>query len=250
MLDEQFPQSVIEKIGYYVYLLLEPDSGQVFYAGKGTGNRIFQHRRAALATYHDTDKLDHIRAILASGREVEYQILRHGLTEKEAFEVEAALIDFIGLENLSNSVAGLYTDERGKMNMADLIAKYSALPVTITEAVILITINRQYYHGISAADLYEYTRGNWVIGLRGRTYANYGLAVFRGIIREVYHIRQWETTGNRSPGQKTTRRWRFTGEVATHLRHYVGGSVEHYYKTGAQNPIRYLNCGLKPPAPC
>lgn len=241
MSNEQFPQSVIEQIGYYVYLLIDPDTEDIFYVGKGTGNRVFQHKETALVTSQASDKLDRIRAIIASGKQVQYQILRHGLTEKEAFEVESALIDFIGIETLSNAVAGFYSDARGKMNLVDIVAKYSAPQITITEPVILITLNRYYQHGMSAADLYEYTRGNWVIGKRGRIHAKYGFAVFRGIIREVYQILRWESVENRSLDQKTKVRWRFEGEIAEDLRHYVGGSVEQYSKIGAQNPIRYIN---------
>ena len=100
--QQEFPPSVIEKIGYYVYLLSDPATNEVFYVGKGTGNRIFAHLSAAIAQAEASDKLDRIRAILAGGHEVQHRIIRHGLTEKEAFEVEAALIDFIGLDGLTN----------------------------------------------------------------------------------------------------------------------------------------------------
>ena len=39
----KFPRSVIEKMGYYVYLLKDPDTHEVFYVGKGKGNRVFEH---------------------------------------------------------------------------------------------------------------------------------------------------------------------------------------------------------------
>jgi uncharacterized protein len=239
---EEFPQSVIEQLGYYVYLLTDPETQQVFYVGKGTANRVFHHAWAALTTSTESDKLDRIRAILAKGKQVEYQILRHGLTEKEAFEVESALIDYIGMAALANAVVGFHSDARGKMSVVDIIAKYNAPQVTITEPVILITLNRLYHQGMSAQDLYESTRGNWVIGSRGRSHARYAFAVFRGIIREVYSIHRWEPIENLNPVQKTRHRWRFEGEVALPLRHYVGGSVEHYSKLGAQNPLRYVNC--------
>ncbi len=239
--QQEFPPSVIEKIGYYVYLLSDPATNEVFYVGKGTGNRIFAHLNAALARSDASDKLDRIRSILAAGQEVHHRIIRHGLTEKEAFEVEAALIDFIGLESLTNLVQGHNSDDRGQMTAAEVIAKYEAPEVEIVEPVILITINKLYRRGMNAEDLYDVTRGNWAIGRR-REKAKYAFAVYNGIIREVYEIEKWYPAMARREEQKRQQRWRFDGRVAIDLRHYVGGSTVRYATLGAQNPIRYVNC--------
>ena len=252
---QEFSSSVIERLDYYVYLLIDPESNQVFYIGKGTGNRIFAHINAALKDETPSDKLGKIRAIRASGSEVKHVIHRHGLTEKEAFEVEAALIDFIGLSGLTNQVQGYSSDDRGQMSVAEVVAKYEAPIIEISEPVILITVNRYFRRGMSAEMLYEITRGNWVIGTR-REKAKYAFAVYKGIVREVYEIkhwfpaplgdteikRQWAIEHSINSDAKRTERWQFEGNVAEALRRYVGGSVEKYSKTGAQNPIRYVNC--------
>lgn len=239
---QEFPLSVIEKLDYYVYLLIEPENGQVFYVGKGVGNRIFAHINAALKDEAPSDK---IRAIRASGREVNHIVHRHGLTEKEAFEVEAALIDFIGLSGLTNQVQGYNSDDRGQMTVAEVISKYQAPIAEITEPVVLITVNRLYQRGMNAERLYEITRGKWVIGTR-RNKAKYAFAVFKGIIREVYETECWlpapieehSTEG----GVKRTNRWQFEGKIVASLQNYVGASTEKYQALGAQNPIRYVNC--------
>jgi hypothetical protein len=160
---------------------------------------------------------------------------------KEAFEIEAALIDFIGLDDLTNLVQGYATDDRGRMTVGEAIAKYNAPLADISEPVILITVNRLYRYGMSAADLYDITRGNWVIGVR-RNKARYAFAVYQGIIREVYEIERWLPANARSEKQKTKKRWYFDGQIAAHLRHYVGHSTAKYAVLGAQNPIRYVNC--------
>ena len=63
----EFPRSVIEKLGFYVYLLIDPRTDKVFYVGKGTGNRIFAHITSAIASPLENDKLAQIRSIKSEG---------------------------------------------------------------------------------------------------------------------------------------------------------------------------------------
>ena len=119
-----FTSEVIEQLQYYVYRLIDPRNGQTFYVGKGKGNRLYAHINDALKNfdgenYLDTDedevsaKIQQIRDIKKSGLEVIHVIQRYGLTNKEAFEVEAALIDcYAGLTNIQ---AG-FAPERGVNN--------------------------------------------------------------------------------------------------------------------------------------
>src|SRR5258706_7895138 len=86
--SNDFPRLVIEKLGYYVYLLRDPKTHKVFYVGKGTGNQIFAHINSAISSPLDSDKLDKIRSIQSKGLQVRHSIIRHGLTEKEALEIE------------------------------------------------------------------------------------------------------------------------------------------------------------------
>ena len=41
---KEFSPFLCEILGYYVYLLIDPETDQIFYVGKGIGNRIFAHR--------------------------------------------------------------------------------------------------------------------------------------------------------------------------------------------------------------
>jgi hypothetical protein len=112
----------------------------------------------------------------------------------------------------------------------------------ITEPAILIRISQKYYDGISPDELYEYTRGNWNAHGKKRDKAEYAFAVYEGIVRQVYRIHRWFRAEARDPEQKIQDRWRFKGEVARDLQHYVGCSVKSYFKKGNQNPIKYENC--------
>jgi len=221
-------------------MLIDPDGDQVFYVGKGTGNRIFAHARDAIENPRETDKLQRIRDIKAEGREVKYEILRHGLTEKEAIEVEAAIIDLYGLSGLMNENVGYDTEKRGRMTIPEIIATYGPEPTEIKEAVILVIPNKYFERNISADKLYEISRGNWVVGKR-RNQVKYAFTVVNGVIHQVYLINRWFQVEARSRKAKRQNRWRFDGEVAVDLQHYVGNSVASLIVSGSRNPVRYVN---------
>jgi len=232
---QQFSPAICENLGYYVYILKDPRNGEIFYIGKGMNNRIFAHVEDSLDENIANAKLDRIRAIHEDGYRVDINIHRHGLTEKEAFEVESALIDFVGLPNLSNLVAGHHTHEHGKMTIDEIIAHYDAPIIPITESVILIIINRAYRRGMSHTELYEATRKHWKIGKR-REKAQYAFSVSNGLVRQVYKIEKWY------PSELELGRWYFEGYIAEEMKHYVGNDIRQYLRRGAQNPIVYVNC--------
>ncbi len=103
----RLPSEVGTRLGpFYVYVLVDPRSDEVFYVGKGTGARLLAHGLAAdLASERgQSRKLDRIREIRAAGTEPRLEIVRHALDEAQALLVEAALIDC--LTTLTNEVAG------------------------------------------------------------------------------------------------------------------------------------------------
>lgn len=232
-----FNQSVIEQIRSYVYFLRDPRDGVVFYVGKGKGNRVYDHVNCAIADVTESEKLDRIRAIINEGCIVEHFILRHGLSEQSAFEVEAAIIDFVGIHKLSNLQSGHYATDFGIKTVEEVKAMYSCSSLRTNEAVLLININKLFDRDMSADEIYNATRKSWVIGPR-RNKAKYAVATYRGLTREVYKIKKWD------PIDKDNKRWGFEGELAEKsiqeaLRYK---SIAHLAKRGAANPIRYLNC--------
>ena len=230
-----FSNAVMENLGYYVYLLLDPDTNQVFYVGKGVANRIFEHLYEAAENPDEYDKLAVIRDIQRRGKDVQCIFHRHGLSEKEAFEVESSLIDFIGLANITNRVHGHHADDRGHMTIREVKARYDAPEADIVEPVLLIKINKLYRRGMNELDLYESTRKSWRLAPLRRN-PMYAFAVFRGIVRQVYAIEHWYRP------EDNPSRWAFHGHVAIELQLYVGKSVACYLKPGAQTPTKYVNC--------
>jgi len=229
-------QSTIEKVGYYVYLLIDPRTDKVFYVGKGCGNRINHHLLGALEEKtKETGKIKRIREIQKEELEVEHTILRHGLTEKEAFEVESAVIDLLGLENLTNLMHGHHSLDRGKMTLKNIKTEYEAVDALFDEPVMLIRINQLYRYEMPANELYEVTRKHWKVGSRAKT-IHIACAVYAGIVREVYSINEWV------PSPETPGRFMFIGEVAPPgiRQKYLDKSVAHVWKQGSQNPIKYV----------
>jgi hypothetical protein len=205
---------------------------KTFYVGKGTGNRIFQHLDCAVSDSITSDKLSLIREILRAGLEVEHYILRHGLSEEQALEIESACIDLLGLDSLTNQAKGHNFWERGLKTVDEITQQYDAIAITIAEPAIIININRLYKRFMTDHELYEATRSSWVIGAERRKTLKYAFASYRGLVREVYEIENWNKIENR---------WEFTGRIAnSQIREkYINQSLVNYIQKGNRNPIRY-----------
>ena len=100
-----FTEEIADKLGFYVYRLIDPRNGETFYVGKGKGNRVFAHVAGELEAGADelSEKLQRIREIRLAGFDVAHVIHRHGLDSRTAIEVEAALIDaYPGVTNITS----------------------------------------------------------------------------------------------------------------------------------------------------
>lgn len=90
---------------YYVYTLSDPRSGHVFYVGKGSGDRILAHEKEANGGAY-SEKCNRIREIWREGENVVREKVSHHADENEALDREEALIDLLGIENLTNVLPG------------------------------------------------------------------------------------------------------------------------------------------------
>lgn len=240
----EFSQAVIEKISFYVYSLIDPRSKKVFYIRKGKGNRVFSHLNAALETPLESDKLVQIREIIQDGFKPEHFIIRHNITEREAFEIESTLIDFARLcENydfkLTNLIKGIDSYDRGVKTITDIIQFYDAHIITIEEPTLIIVVNKHYLQGMSAQDLYNVVHEKWVLHPNRIRKIKYVIAGYFGIVREVYEVDNWYPTYD-EVSQKD--RYGFNGKIAkSDIRDkYINQSLVNYKSGG--NPIRYVNC--------
>lgn len=90
---------------FYVYDLIDPRDGSIFYVGKGTRNRIHAHEAEARAG-RQSRKCRRIREIEALGLSVVKSKVAHFGDEKLAYAFEAERIEQIGLWRLTNCVPG------------------------------------------------------------------------------------------------------------------------------------------------
>ena len=107
---ESIPRSIHEKLGYYVYMYIDPRDLRPFYIGKGKGNRVLSH----LNDKTETEKAERIEELRKLGKQPIIEILKYDLSEREAFLVESAAIELLGVEQLTNRVKGHHADQQGR----------------------------------------------------------------------------------------------------------------------------------------
>jgi len=240
------PREVAHRLGYYVYLYVDPRTGKPFYVGKGRNGRVLAH----LSEQGESRKTQTIAELRRLALAPRFEILAHGLPDEDtALRIEAAVIDLLGFGELTNIVRGWKSVQLGRLPVEDLIAYYAPIAAEIRDPAILIRVNKLYRHGMPDHDLYEATRGVWKLSSR-RTGARLALAVFHGVVREVYVIESWHSAGStpystRPPAEVLVPgRWEFIGNRAADpiRQSYFGRSVEAYFRAGGQSPVMYVGC--------
>ena len=231
-------------------MLLNPIDNIPFYVGKGIDNRVFRHLSCALTEEDDSNaKFDKIREIKRKGHNVKHVIVRHGLTEKAAFDIEASLIDsliYCGIL-LSNKVSGHDSIEKGLMSAEEIIRLYNAQPLSnLGDDCVIININKNYKRGIEGYSIYKATKETWTINKDKLPKIKFVLSEFRGLIVEVFEVVEWyEKERGYLPTAKRYGQskigYGFNGVVASDLIRgkYLNKSISHLKKRGAASVIRY-----------
>ena len=267
-LAEQWSPVTQEELKYYIYALADPRTKEIFYIGKGKGNRAYQHARAAAAlsasdveTSIASRKLERIQGLLKDGLEPEILLLRHGLeSEHQSYEVEASLLDFARLLDpsaekrdvsvqLTNVAGGWHSAARGLMSAADAEALYAAEPLErddFTARAIAFRVPRLWVPGMPMEELFEATHGWWRLGPR-RTRADYAITVSKGVIRAIFSIERgsWRLRrdGDRGWERDEKPRWGFDGAPAgSEMSAFVNRDIRSWFKKGHQSPTLYVNC--------
>lgn len=249
----RFSNKVIEELDSYVYALIDPRDNKIFYIGKGRGNRVFQHCEAALQENEDSLKLNLIRDIIASGAKVEHYILRHKLSEREAFQIESVLIDFLTYPKfntervLTNIVSGHHQWDEGIKTVDEISAIYDCDKIRINpnEQLLLVSLNKSFddakAQGVyRRTDMYEKVRKYWSIAKSRASEIGYVLGVYHGIVRAVLKVEgyDWTLYDEESKKHFKKERCRFYGTLVTDSP-YLNMDVSDY-PFGRGGAFRYI----------
>lgn len=201
-MEFSFKQSVTEALKCYVYALIDPRDNRIFYIGKGTGNRVYQHAQAAITEDSQSLKLSTIREIQNLGLTVRHYIIRHNLTEHEAYLVESTIIDLLtypafNKENILTNIVsghhqwdeGIKTDE--EINILYDCPKIEPIP---GDKLLLVSLNKSYNQSKASgvyrrANDYESARKYWAISPDKADKIDYILGIYRGIVRIVIDVK-------------------------------------------------------------
>ena len=195
---KNFSEKALQSLnGYYVYALIDPRTDKVFYIGKGIGDRVFNHEiESNKSPDSEKIKLQTISSIEKAGLNVKRVIVNWGLTESEAFAAEASLINLLNFTSeikLSNIVAGHHVHE--SLTVEDFELRYGAEHLKeedIKHNILVIKINRLFHWDMTPKELYDATRGNWIVSIsRVRREIDYVFAVYNQLIVAVYKPDEW-----------------------------------------------------------
>lgn len=220
--DQMFSHTTIEAIKSYVYALA--DGNEIFYIGKGQGNRVFDHVEevrkileanptALLTDEEESDSLGimspkrlRIARILQreKGSPPAMYIIREGLTPEQALLVEATLISVLDWQldgKLTNRVSGHGEANFGLRTVEEIEAirgepfQLSALPdLKAGECVIAININRSWQEvEAGKKTLLEVSRGWWKVDRSRADQCRFAIIHSNRIVRGVFEIKGWET---------------------------------------------------------
>lgn len=235
---KQFSRETIEKLKYYVYALVDPtNNNQIFYIGKGKGNRIFQHLKSAendeevkkdeefkvdAITKRKYQKLQRIRNIINNKKEPGHFIIRYGLTSEHALIVESVLIDlfqhkfkdisFDNLDGLDNLINGY--DSQGVISVEQLELLYGGKQKEIyakileTDKIIAINVS---IDSLDQKEIYDRVKGHWRVNVDRANKAEYVVATHAGLIIGVFK-RDMSKPWTKSPHPNEENRYGFQGE--------------------------------------
>lgn len=253
---DHFSKRVREKLGYYVYRLVDPRNSETFYVGRGVGNRVFDHMDEAREGKRSS-KTKRINEIHGEGWRVATIIHRHGLRDDdETGTLEAALIQAYDGEvedGLTNKVSGEGTREFGARTTDQAIRQYDDDAARfLRHRCVLLSISDAWPKDdddepIAWSALYNMSRHGWKIDRAKADKADFVVIQARGIVRAAFIAEEWlpsdDPVFSGFPRPKESGTHGFVGRPAPYpaWEAWVGRRVPDKYRTRWNQTVRYVN---------
>jgi len=205
-LEPDFDDNTRARLQCYVYALRNRRDRRIFYVGKAGGRdsqgnqRVLDHFDEAehWISTRDREPNDKVRQIAQIWRDeeaVEWFIVRHGLTEDVALDVESALIDALGMSangDTCNAIRGHGAHARGLLSASD-VASIAAPPVYPKACARVFVFQIQNAVG-SAISLQQAVEGDWKVSeaLRRVDDRPVAVGIVNGISRIALEVTGWQ----------------------------------------------------------
>ena len=243
---------VINANHWYVYTYRDPNDSRPFYVGKGTDYRVFSH--ASGLGSKETER--RIRAIRKRNQEPVIEIVARNLADDTAYAIEMALIEFVGIENLTNKQRGRGYKEHGKIAATQLNAHICGESVSEKDFAecpsIIFRINKLYRGNMTDAELYDATRCCWDVDINRAKTCKYAMATYQGRILAIYEIAAWFPAGStfmmRGMVPQDNDRFEFVGRLCKNkkiIKRFLGHSIAQLQGYNSRSNFLYFGISQK-----
>ncbi len=109
------------KVGFYVYLLIDPRNTEIFYVGKGIGGRVLKHEeRTRRGVLMNKEKTKRLQEIFVTGKDVIRRIIAVSEDEEVALAIEDHIIHALAYcGGLTNIIGGNSIKNKSVRAMAE-----------------------------------------------------------------------------------------------------------------------------------
>lgn len=186
------------------------------------------------------------------GLDVKYYIIRHNLTEEEAYLVESSIIDLLtypafNTESiLTNIVSGHHQWDEGIKTDDEVSVLYDCPKIEPKpgDRLLLVSLNRTYRnHGASGVyrrtDDYESARKYWALSAAKADKVDFILGVYRGIVRIVIKVKGKSLCPAAEDGTVFRKpRFAFTGDIVADSPYLNTDATD--YPFGSGGAVTYI----------